>query len=746
MSGFKLLICEDPPLGRAQGAGMALWTLLLWTGYLAGRLALVPSQVHGWPRTRACGAVVPLATMAASAFLGTREGWHTGPTGLALALALAFWSSDRPLRRRAAAKLVCALTACGLSLSVQGLAPGRRLVLREHYQPPTSIVTRTSPLSTYRAYLKDFRQEPLLEVEGLPSPAPIRLAVLDAFDGQVWTVGGTGSTEGGGYRRLGRQQPNAADNQQEQPTAGPPFVATFHVHAGLGPGLMPSVGHAERFDRAQAVPLDQAYYDAASAAALAPAGLAGPFSYREQGHLPPRPPSRQAIASARAAPVTQPPLNRPPAGLTQAANRFAGTTPGVSAGRKALNLADALRSEGWFSHGLAGDYPSQAGHGSYRIERMLRADALVGDSEQYASLMALMARQEGLSARVVLGFLPQQGQAAIDAEAQSVPSPKPNGPLTFTGEDMQAWVEVDLEGLGWVAFHPTPPQSRRPQTDRSERQKEPNRARPPLPLSDPLREGPPSVDNPQNAGSGGQGTKHEGWWERVGPLLRAMALWTLPLWVCTGLLAGLSAASRRSLRLLKLTGTPRERILAGWRFLIALARRLGVPVSGRTRSQQAQTLDRSLHAALGERPPAGRASGPEANPANALALLADQAAFSTADCSPQEADLYWQSVDRAAVRLLSSKGRFRRWAWRLIPLPWGLRVWRPLKHTRAAATGPTRSSGPYPASARQVRARTYLPATAITCQPKRKRPWWFRCRSRTPCLPDRWRLGRLGHR
>ena len=61
-------------------------------------------------------------------------------------------------------------------------------------------------------------------------------------------------------------------------------------------------------------------------------------------------------------------------------------------GEAAQSLADKLRESGWFSHGLNGDYPSRAGHGNYRIDQLLAGSAMVGDSEQYASAMALMAR------------------------------------------------------------------------------------------------------------------------------------------------------------------------------------------------------------------------------------------------------------------------------------------------------------------------------------------------------------------
>ncbi len=68
--------------------------------------------------------------------------------------------------------------------------------------------------------------------------------------------------------------------------------------------------------------------------------------------------------------------------------------------------------------------------------------------------MALMAREMGLPARVVLGFVPSP-DVARDKE------------ITFTGSDIQAWVEINFAGFGWVSFFPTPDESRTPRQDTS---------------------------------------------------------------------------------------------------------------------------------------------------------------------------------------------------------------------------------------------------------------------------------------
>ena len=157
-------------------------------------------------------------------------------------------------------------------------------------------------------------------------------------------------------------------------------------------------------------------------------------------------------------------------------------------GEAAQSLADRLRESGWFSHGLNGDYPSRAGHGNYRIDQLLAGSAMVGDSEQYASAMALMARSLGLPSRVVLGFLPKNDEGEIsDSRTEK------HGKTTttkFTGNDVTAWVEIKLDGYGWVAFYPTPKETKVPDENQNLTPPNPQTLvrQPPVPLTDPLRD------------------------------------------------------------------------------------------------------------------------------------------------------------------------------------------------------------------------------------------------------------------
>lgn len=114
---------------------------------------------------------------------------------------------------------------------------------------------------------------------------------------------------------------------------------------------------------------------------------------------------------------------------------------------------------------------------------------MVGDSEQYASAMALMARDLGLPSRVVLGFLPKNEDGEItDARTEKTSG---NGTkIEFTGNDVTAWVEIKLQGLGWVAFYPTPKETKMPDENQNLTPPNPQTLvrQPPVPLTDPLRD------------------------------------------------------------------------------------------------------------------------------------------------------------------------------------------------------------------------------------------------------------------
>ena len=140
-----------------------------------------------------------------------------------------------------------------------------------------------------------------------------------------------------------------------------------------------------------------------------------------------------------------------------------------------------LSEGGFFSHGLEGEALSRAGHGAERISTLLGAEQMVGDDEQYAVAMALLADELGIPARVVMGFHPDEDAAK-------------NPVFTATGDTLHAWVEVAFEGVGWVPFDPTPPEDQVPndQTTKPRADPKPQVLQPPPPQQEPV-DLPPTV-------------------------------------------------------------------------------------------------------------------------------------------------------------------------------------------------------------------------------------------------------------
>ena len=69
---------------------------------------------------------------------------------------------------------------------------------------------------------------------------------------------------------------------------------------------------------------------------------------------------------------------------------------------KVLALAAYLRDNGRYSNGGGAQSVITAGHGSGRLTSFLEGKQIIGDDEQYAATMALLANAVGVPARVSL--------------------------------------------------------------------------------------------------------------------------------------------------------------------------------------------------------------------------------------------------------------------------------------------------------------------------------------------------------
>ena len=106
----------------------------------------------------------------------------------------------------------------------------------------------------------------------------------------------------------------------------------------------------------------------------------------------------------------------------------------TNAAEKAFAIQNYLAQN--YRYTLDGGYPD----GNADFVSWFLLESKEGYCSYFASAMAVMCRIAGLPARYVEGY-------AVHAQ--------PGGATVVTGENAHAWVEVYLNGLGWVAFDPT---------------------------------------------------------------------------------------------------------------------------------------------------------------------------------------------------------------------------------------------------------------------------------------------------
>jgi transglutaminase-like putative cysteine protease len=99
-----------------------------------------------------------------------------------------------------------------------------------------------------------------------------------------------------------------------------------------------------------------------------------------------------------------------------------------------------LALQTWFQTTFTYDLDVQLGNSNDAIEAFLRGRA--GFCQQFAGTFAVMARSLGIGARVAVGYTP--GDLGTD------------GLYHVYGRHAHAWPEAWFDGIGWVAFEPTP--------------------------------------------------------------------------------------------------------------------------------------------------------------------------------------------------------------------------------------------------------------------------------------------------
>ena len=401
-------------------------------------------------RTERAGVVtVPAsAVLVTGVLFGTRHPVSVVLEGAAFAAVAMWWVSERTERGRVVLRQVsntrrvvytagmvvfAGVVAVMIGPSLPVLASRDRYVLREHTAPHFDPRNYPSPLVSYRRYVVgDHKDEVAVRITGLPAGQPIRLATLDDYNGVVW---GTGSGPGGAgrFRAIGSSLPVKASGE------------TKHITIEIGSlrGVwLPTVGEVSRVVADDAT-ITQLRFNETTGALARPLGdISDTKVYNLDVVAPPEADRAAAAKNKIDGKAAAPTLVDVPK-VIQA--RAVEIVNGKSTPLEQASTLEAALKGGYYSDGDTLD-PIASGHSFARLNPFVNG-LMVGDAEQYAAAMAVMANSLGLPARVVVGFRPNAASGSS---------------IEVHNSELTAWVEIPFENVGWVPFFPTPDRSKTP--------------------------------------------------------------------------------------------------------------------------------------------------------------------------------------------------------------------------------------------------------------------------------------------
>lgn len=631
ISGWARLVTATPPVGTEAN--------LLVVPYTCGLVAAVAALTIA-RRTRRVelATLPPVAVLALSILFGTEQPASLVVQGAAFAVVALSWVA---LRRRGmrrvdvgvarSRRVVGTIAVLGLAGAaalvlgdrVPGATSNPRFVLREHTEPPFDPRSHPSPLSSYRRYANEgqLRETTLFEVQGLTAGERLRLAVMDSYDGVVFAVG-SGSPSSGYFERVGEQIPIPVDGDARKVTV---------TIKGYSDVWVPSAGYLDsiEFDGQDAEALRDGFrYNPSTGVGASVTRLRNGDRYTTAAVLPPEEPGDGEAASTK-----QPDIFRIEE-VDSVGGDYASAAAPSDAQRSAPSdfdvvkegLLASINAEGASSDGDdVGGFESRPGHHARRLLSMVEdGGVMIGNDEQYAPLLALMARSFGVPARVVMGFAVPEGATADQTVA-------------IKGEHVEAWVEVDIDGVGWVPvgeIEPTNDPVQRPRTTSTDQSTDPP---PPPPTTPPVEDDEVDTNKVKDPEK-----KDEPGFAIPGIVLAAGAAVLLPLAVLaaiTGLIGGLKSRRRQRRRT---TGPPSTRVAGGWSEIVDLAEDLGSPIPVlATRREGAQLVGSTA--------------------AVDLASHADAGIFGSATLDEPWVDRYWADVDGTRAAMTSELSRFERW-------------------------------------------------------------------------------------
>ena len=351
---------------------------------------------------------------------------------------------------------VIGVLAVGVGAVLPLSSSSRRVDLRDRYHPPIQLSDAITPLAELRSQLDSASTAPVFTVRfsGIPAGMTvdrIPVAALDVYDGAVW---GTDAS----FSLVGHDLPVG-------PTASAPGPL-IHQDYQLGTYPSPFLPALDRPVHAAGKGLA---FDRVSGTLAVPTAPPAGYRYSIDSELSiasqPQDTSQVAKEPVKAgndsafSVLALPPPQGWPTSITAFAHAHTGTTPYATL----RAIADELRSQDFGYSTLALPGHSLGVLGPFLAPPATANDlvAKVGYAEQFAAAFAVLAHVDGFPSRVVVGYRVDPAAAGKGL------------PIIVRPQQAHAWAEVDLNGVGWVAFDPTnvtprspiqPPSTSPPQT------------------------------------------------------------------------------------------------------------------------------------------------------------------------------------------------------------------------------------------------------------------------------------------
>lgn len=533
--------------------------------------------------------------------------------------------------------LTLAAAVAAATLVAPALLPAdARTTVRQAVEPPIDLEQFPSPLQGFRANITQHSDDIMFEVQGLREDEVLRVATLDKYDGLSFQVasGEDPALEETTFTRVGQWIHDDSSGARRQ--------GRVQVR-GYDDVWVPTMGRTTRFafDGERAVAIgENFFYNRGSGTGVTPVGMRDGDSYTVD-FISSQRPDDAVLADAAPGDAQLPKSSGVADVVTNRALEWADGFP--RAGQKALALEQGLR-QGYFSHGQPDEVLSLSGHSQARLATLLGTpERMVGDDEQYATAMVLMARELGIPARVIYGY-------------------RGNGSSAVLGRDVAAWAELQFAELGWVVFDPTPPKTQvledeeppQPPTPR------PHIENPPPPPQEP-EVPPPEEDMPIEPAEPPEQPSQIDWAE-IGTwaAILGIPLVTVVFPVVFILVAKLRRRSRR-----RQGSIVANRWAGAWDEVVDRARDLGrSPSSSATRSEQAEELMAAF-------PELDRTVDPME-----ISREADRVVFAPGVPPEAASQAYWKS-----------SGELRRGMRRSVSLPRWLASWLSTRSFRKARVG-----------------------------------------------------------